>query len=80
MAIVFSSIPAEEAEQEPQQPSYVCVDCKTPAPKREVDTPLLSTRFGWRLTRLKTASGLTWIEWRCPVCWHAYKSRPPEST
>jgi hypothetical protein len=51
-----------------------CVDCHELSPETETNYTLISSRFGWRLTQRKDAKGTVFVEWRCPVCWRAYKA------
>lgn len=48
---------------------YACVDCRARAPEVETEYTLISSRFGWRLTRKIDRDGSTQLEWRCPTCW-----------
>lgn len=45
-----------------------CVDCGAVAPPTGTNYTLISSRFGWRLTRMRTLSGRSVMEWRCPTC------------
>ncbi len=51
----------------------VCIDCGTQSPETETNYTLISSQFGWRLTRTRTADGLFNVEWRCPACWKEHK-------
>jgi hypothetical protein len=51
-----------------------CVDCNVQSPETNSDHTLVSS-LGWRLTRKRMPDGRMAIEWRCPVCWPAYKAR-----
>ncbi|MBI2394736.1 MAG: hypothetical protein HYV09_34525 [Deltaproteobacteria bacterium] len=48
---------------------YACVDCRARAPEVETEYTLISSRFGWRLTRKIDRDGTIQLEWRCPTCW-----------
>jgi hypothetical protein len=52
-----------------------CVDCNLQSPPTDTNYTLISSRHGWRLTRLRSAHGQFVAEWRCPQCWTAYKRR-----
>jgi hypothetical protein len=58
--------------------SELCVGCGKQSPVVESDHTLISTRFGWRLTRKVSPEGALILEWRCPSCWSAYKRGQPE--
>ncbi|XXT20331.1 hypothetical protein WME94_02020 [Sorangium sp. So ce429] len=60
-----------------QRVAQRCVDCGTPAPKTETNYTLISSRYGWRLTRTVDASGRRMMEWRCPACYTRYRSKRP---
>jgi hypothetical protein len=55
-----------------------CIDCHKQSPETETDYTLISSQFGWRLTRSKGADGGLLLEWRCPACWGEYKRSKPE--
>ncbi len=64
---------------------HVCADCGRHSPPTETGYTLISKEFGWRLLREVKSDGSVRLEWRCPVCWKAYKQRnapvlPPPST
>lgn len=52
----------------------VCVGCRTRAPETNTEYTLISSRFGWRLTRRLDRDGTFMMEWRCPACWQKYKA------
>jgi hypothetical protein len=52
--------------------SHQCIDCSAHAPRVETEYTLISSRFGWRLTR-KNENGRICLEWRCPGCWARFK-------
>lgn len=54
--------------------SYVCVDCRAKSPVVETEYTLISSRFGWRLTRRTERDGALTLEWRCPACWQRRKA------
>jgi len=66
-------------------PEIRCIDCRAPSPDVETEYTLISSRFGWRLTRRLERDGATTLEWRCPACWARYKQlkaasgEPPSS-
>lgn len=51
-----------------------CLDCKIESPATESDTTLVSS-LGWRITRTPTRAGVIVVEWRCPTCWAAHKTK-----
>jgi hypothetical protein len=51
-----------------------CVGCRARAPETETEYTLISSRFGWRLTRRIDRDGTFVMEWRCPTCWQNYKA------
>jgi hypothetical protein len=51
----------------------VCIDCGTLSPETETNYTLISSQFGWRLTRTRTIDGQFNVEWRCPACWKEHK-------
>lgn len=78
-----SSPPAESAytvrespESEPRV-AQQCVDCGTSAPRTETNYTLISSRYGWRLTRTADANGRRVMEWRCPSCYTRYRAKRP---
>lgn len=52
-----------------------CFDCQELSPKTNTAHTLISSRFGWRLTRRKLGEDSYAFEWRCPTCWAAFKAR-----
>ncbi len=59
------------------------IDCGKQSPETETNYTLISSQFGWRLTRRRLDNGEFVIEWRCPDCWRAHKKKqdePPSST
>jgi ribosomal protein L40E len=61
------------------QRQKVCVDCGTLSPPTAESFTMISSRFGWRLTRTSNASGDAIIEWRCPSCYARLKGRADPS-
>ena len=53
--------------------SRSCADCAKEAPETETDYTLISSQFGWRLSRRGMVDGTYVVEWRCPECWREYK-------
>ncbi len=51
-----------------------CTDCGERAPETNTNYTLISTNFGWRLTRRTLPDGTKIGEWRCPTCWRAHKA------
>jgi hypothetical protein len=51
-----------------------CVDCRDLSPETDTNYTLISSRFGWRLTRTTDAAGKLVVEWRCAACWQLYKA------
>ncbi|WP_437813994.1 hypothetical protein [Sorangium sp. So ce1078] len=72
-----SDPPPREPPESEQRVTQRCVDCGTPAPKTETNYTLISSRYGWRLTRTVDANGQRMMEWRCPGCYSRYRSRKP---
>jgi hypothetical protein len=54
---------------------HVCCDCKARSPETDTNYTLISSRYGWRLSRHVSSDGEFLVEWRCPRCWERYKSR-----
>jgi hypothetical protein len=46
-----------------------CVDCGTGQPETDTNYTLISSRYGWRLSRRFERDGTKVMEWRCPGCW-----------
>ena len=57
-----------------EQTTQFCVGCRTKAPDTQTEYTLISSRFGWRLTRRIERDGTFAMEWRCPGCWQKYKA------
>jgi hypothetical protein len=52
----------------------LCVDCRKPAPRTRTSHSLISSPHGWRLRRTTDGPSES-IEWLCPRCWDAWKSK-----
>ena len=50
-----------------------CIDCGKLSPETETNYTLISSQFGWRLTRWRSDDGAFHVEWRCPDCWREHK-------
>ncbi len=57
----------------------ICRDCGERAPPTNTNYTLISTNFGWRLTRRDLPDGTKVPEWRCPACWRKYKAQGTSS-
>jgi hypothetical protein len=55
--------------------SYQCIDCRAKSPVVETEYTLISSRFGWRLSRRVNRDGSLILEWRCPTCWARFKEQ-----
>jgi hypothetical protein len=51
-----------------------CTDCGERAPATNTNYTLISTNFGWRLSRRVAPDGTKVAEWRCPACWRKHKA------
>jgi hypothetical protein len=56
-----------------------CVDCRALSPETETNYTLISSRYGWRLTKRRDTRGHLFMEWRCPKCWRTYKAAGGEA-
>lgn len=60
-----------------------CLGCGAKSPEVETEYTLISSRFGWRLSRRMARDGSAILEWRCPNCWAKFKAEraalPPDS-
>jgi hypothetical protein len=54
-----------------------CVGCGVLSPKTETNFTLISSRYGWRLTRTFTLEGRKLMQWRCPACFARYRAGSP---
>src|SRR5689334_10921552 len=52
-----------------------CIDCGALSPETETNYTLISSQFGWRLSRTRMPDGTFVVEWRCPSCWKEFKQR-----
>jgi len=52
----------------------ICVGCQAQSPETETNYTLIGSQHGWRLIRTPQPNGTMLVEWRCPVCWKAYKA------
>jgi hypothetical protein len=57
---------------------HTCVDCGETSPQTETNYTLISSRYGWRLSRSTGPDGKKRMVWRCPRCWAQHKGRPNE--
>ncbi len=53
-----------------------CVNCNAVAPPTGTNYTLISSRFGWRLTRGSDLAGRKVMEWRCPACFSRLRVAP----
>lgn len=57
-----------------------CIDCNMEPPDTKTSYSLIA--MGWRLDR-RHEDGTLVLEWRCPECWHRFKTRnvgaPPDA-
>jgi len=69
-------------DDDEMQPSSMrqCIDCRVIAPKTDTNYTLISSKFGWRLSRRTDANGGLIVEWRCPTCWEKHKAAKSSST
>lgn len=65
----------EEELEEAEQSRRRCFDCQEQSPKTHTAHTLISSRYGWRLTRRKLGEDTHAFEWRCPACWASFKAR-----
>jgi hypothetical protein len=70
----------DEDDDEAQQSMRQCIDCRAVAPKTDTNYTLISSKYGWRLSRRTDSAGSLIVEWRCPTCWDKHKAqRAPAS-
>ena len=62
-------------ESSSERKAHVCCDCKARSPETDTNYTLISSRYGWRLSRHVATDGTFLVEWRCPRCWERYKQR-----
>ena len=68
-AVTMQPPPGLEASPSPVgRDSPQCVDCDKVAPPTGTNYTLISSRFGWRLTRA-SGSQRKVMQWRCPACY-----------
>jgi hypothetical protein len=65
----------EESASGKVKADLICVECRVSPPKTETHYTLISSRHGWRLSRVANPDGGTRMEWRCPTCWAQRKGR-----
>lgn len=53
-----------------------CATCRLQAPPTPSSHSLISAKHGWRLQRVAGAAGMEWV---CPACWAARRSRVADS-
>jgi hypothetical protein len=56
-----------------ERKAHVCIDCKARSPETDTNYTLISSRYGWRLSRHIASDGTFVVEWRCPRCWERHK-------
>ena len=56
-----------------ERKTHVCQDCKARSPETDTNYTLISSRYGWRLSRRVEGDGTFVAEWRCPRCWEKHK-------
>jgi hypothetical protein len=69
----------DDNDSKESQRQKSCVDCGTLSPPTDESFTMISSRFGWRLTRGVSSSGEPIVEWRCPSCWARLKGRADPS-
>jgi hypothetical protein len=52
----------------------VCRGCGTVSPETNTEFTLISSKFGWRLSRSAEKDGRNELVWRCPACWQDFKA------
>lgn len=59
-----------------------CHDCGAEAPAADTNYTVVTSRYGWRLTRVTAdaqaddgSEPTSSVEWRCPSCWQRYNGR-----
>jgi hypothetical protein len=62
------------SEPESESERATCSDCGQRAPPTNTNYTLISTHFGWRLSRRDLPDGTKVAEWRCPACWRKFKA------
>ncbi|HVJ17982.1 MAG TPA: hypothetical protein VM686_21325 [Polyangiaceae bacterium] len=56
-------------------PERSCVDCRRSSPAQASEYTLISTRYGWRLTKETAPDGRAVLEWRCPECFAKHRGK-----
>jgi hypothetical protein len=59
--------------EESERKAHICCDCRARSPETDTNYTLISSRYGWRLSRHVASDGTFIVEWRCPRCWERYK-------
>ena len=67
----------DDEDEDKQKKSNVCVDCRVLSPRTETNYTLISSKYGWRLSRSEGPNGTVILEWRCPACWTRFRARRP---
>jgi hypothetical protein len=52
-----------------------CVDCGHLAPENVSEYTLISSRYGWRVTRANAQDGRNLLEWRCRKCFAVHREK-----
>jgi hypothetical protein len=53
---------------------FTCCDCGTVSPDTAEDgSTLISSKFGWRISRRIDATGTPVVDARCPDCYDRYR-------
>lgn len=60
--------------------SHQCVGCGVWSPRTSTNYTLISSQYGWRLTREFDAQGNKKMVWRCPTCWAKRKQTTSTSS
>jgi hypothetical protein len=51
-----------------------CSDCGKRSPETETNYTLISSAFGWRLSKEPNGTLEPLVKWRCPECWKKFKA------
>jgi hypothetical protein len=65
--------PSHDGAPPPSQ--FECADCHTRSPPTRTGETLVTSKHGWRATRIATADGGVAAEWRCPAGWTAFPAK-----
>jgi len=65
--------PSHDSGPPPSQ--FVCADCHARSPPTRTGETLVTSKYGWRATRVPNSEGGYTAEWRCPACWTTFKAR-----